>query len=300
MKFAVGYTIDDDAEHLVNRVHPIRGETRQTADERAPPPMPRYRLTIEYDGGAFVGWQRQSNGMSVQQAIEEAVGRFCGETAVVTGAGRTDAGVHARAQVAHLDLGIDAPTATVRDAINFHLRPWPVAVLAAAVVEPDFHARFSATGRVYVYRILNRRAPPVLERGRVWWQPHRLDVAAMADAARLLVGRHDFTSFRSMACQSASPVKTLDRLDVEALGEEIRITAAARSFLHNQVRILAGSLKEVGAGRWSADDLAAALAARDRRRGGPTAPAEGLCLIAVTYPEAPPPTTTEESGPSVQ
>lgn len=245
--------------------------------------MPRYRLTIEYDGAPFVGWQRQDNGFSVQQALEDAVFRFCGERATVHGAGRTDAGVHAAGQVAHLDLQRAWAPATVRDALNFHLKPAPIAVLAAEPAAPDFHARFSARLRRYRYRILARPAPPALDRGRVWWVPVPLDSAAMAEAAALLVGHHDFTSFRSTMCQAESPVKTLDALDVTTDGVEIRIDARARSFLHNQVRILAGTLKRVGEGAWTPADVARALAARDRTRGGPTAPACGLCLLAVGY-----------------
>ncbi|MFO1112355.1 MAG: tRNA pseudouridine(38-40) synthase TruA [Rhodospirillales bacterium] len=245
--------------------------------------MPRWRLTIEYDGAPFVGWQRQDNGPSVQQAIEEAVLKFCGERAVVTGAGRTDAGVHAAGQVAHLDLIRETTPATVRDALNYHLRPAPVAVIEAAAVTDDFHARFSARGRRYRYRILDRPAPPVLQRGQVWWTPSPLDVARMADAALRLVGRHDFTSFRSTLCGAASPVKTLDVLSVRREGEEVVIEAHARSFLHNQVRIIAGTLKRIGEGKWTAAELTAALQARDRARAGPTAPPHGLCLMAVVY-----------------
>ena len=246
--------------------------------------MTRFRLLVEYDGGAYVGWQRQENGASIQQALEEAIFAFCGERIATVGAGRTDAGVHAQGQVAHLDIARECSAETLRDAVNFHLKPQPIAVLAAAEASPDFHARFSAIGRRYLYRIVNRRAPLALERGRAWWVPVPLDAAAMQEAAQRLVGRHDFTSFRSSICQAASPVKTLDRLEVEEQGEEIRIHAAARSFLHHQVRNMAGSLKLVGEGRWSADDIAAALAARDRRAAGPTAPPEGLFLTEVRYP----------------
>jgi tRNA pseudouridine38-40 synthase len=243
----------------------------------------RFRLLVEYDGRRFVGWQRQDNGPSVQQAIEDAVFAFCQERTSSVAAGRTDAGVHAMGQVVHLDLARDCPADRLRDAVNFHLKPQPVAILSAEIVATDFHARFSATGRRYLYRIVNRRAPLVLERGRAWWLPGSLDAAAMAAAAERLVGRHDFTSFRSSICQAASPVKTLDRLSVERVAEEIRIEAAARSFLHHQVRNMVGSLKLVGEGRWTADDLSAALAARDRRAAGPTAPPEGLYLLSVVY-----------------
>jgi tRNA pseudouridine38-40 synthase len=245
--------------------------------------MPRYKLTIEYDGRPFVGWQRQANGLSVQQAIEEAVAAFAGETVVVKGAGRTDAGVHALGQVAHLDLTREWPASRLRDALNAHLRPAPIAILAAEAAAPDFDARFSALKRHYLYRILDRRAPPALDAGRVWHVPHRLDAPAMQKAAQLLLGRHDFTTFRAAACQARSPVKTLDRLDVSREGDEIAVRAAARSFLHSQVRSMVGTLKKVGEGRWTAADVAAALAARDRARAGPVAPAEGLYLAAVDY-----------------
>jgi tRNA pseudouridine38-40 synthase len=243
----------------------------------------RFRLLVEYDGGPYVGWQRQDNGPSIQQALEDAIFAFCGERVATVAAGRTDAGVHAEGQVVHVDIAKGCSAGTLRDAVNFHLKPQPIAVLAAAEAPPGFHARFSATGRRYLYRIVNRRAPLALARGRAWWVPVPLDAAAMQAAARRLVGRHDFTSFRSSLCQAASPVKTLDRLEVEREGEEIRIHAAARSFLHHQVRNMAGSLRLVGDGRWSAGDLAAALAARDRRAAGPTAPPEGLFLIEVSY-----------------
>jgi tRNA pseudouridine38-40 synthase len=243
----------------------------------------RFRLVVEYDGGPYVGWQRQDNGPSIQQALEAAVFAFCGERIACTAAGRTDAGVHALGQVVHLDIAKACSAETLRDAVNFHLKPQPIAVLGAAIADPDFHARFSAVGRRYLYRILCRRAPPALAHGRVWWLPIALDAGAMQAAAERLVGRHDFTSFRSSICQAASPVKTLDRLDVEREGEEIRIHAAARSFLHHQVRNLTGSLKLVGEGRWSPDDITAALAAKDRRAAGPTAPPEGLYLVEVRY-----------------
>lgn len=245
--------------------------------------MPRYKLTIEYDGGPFVGWQRQDNGLSVQQAIEEAVEAFCQERAVVHCAGRTDAGVHALGQVAHIEIAKEAPPDKVRDALNFHLRPHPIAILQAEVAAPDFHARFSATGRSYFYRILLRRAPAALERGHVWHLPFPLDAGAMHAAAQELVGHHDFTSFRSTACQAPSPMKTLDELSVSRAGEEIHVTAKARSFLHNQVRIMVGTLKLVGEGKWSARNVAKALAAADRTQGGPTAPPDGLYLTEVRY-----------------
>jgi tRNA pseudouridine38-40 synthase len=243
----------------------------------------RFRLLVEYDGGPFVGWQRQDNGPSIQQAIEDAIFAFCGERATLAGAGRTDAGVHALGQVAHVDLARACTPETLRDAVNFHLKPQPIAILAAEPAAADFHARFSATGRRYLYRIVNRRAPLAVERGRAWWVPGALDASAMQTAADKLIGRHDFTSFRSSICQAASPVKTLDRLEIERDGSEIRVRAAARSFLHHQVRNMVGTLKLVGEGRWTADDVAGALAARNRSAAGPTAPAEGLYLAEVTY-----------------
>jgi tRNA pseudouridine38-40 synthase len=245
--------------------------------------MPRYKLTIEYDGTPFVGWQVQDNGVSVQGVLAEAVLAFAGERAVVGGAGRTDAGVHALGQVAHVDLAKDWPADTVRDALNAHLRPHPIAVLLAERVADDFDARFSAIKRHYRYRIVNRRADLALEALRAWRIPRPLDAAAMHDAAQRLVGRHDFTTFRSTECQAKSPVKTLDRLDVARDGDEVRITAIARSFLHNQVRSMVGSLVHVGEGKWSADDLAAALAARDRTACGQIAPPQGLYLVRVEY-----------------
>jgi tRNA pseudouridine38-40 synthase len=246
--------------------------------------MPRYRLLIEYDGTPFTGWQRQENGLSVQQALEEAVAAFSGEAARVAGAGRTDAGVHALGQVAHLDLARDWPPDTLRDALNAHLRPQPISVLTSALAPAGFDARFSAIRRHYEYRILDRRAPPALLRDRAWWVARPLDEAAMHAAAQRLVGRHDFTTFRAAECQARSPVKTLDRLDVSREGEAIVVRAVARSFLHRQVRSMVGSLKRVGEGRWQADDLAAALAARDRAACGPVAPAAGLYLARVDYP----------------
>ncbi len=246
--------------------------------------MTRYRLTLEYEGGPFVGWQRQANGPSVQQAVEEAVLAFCREEVRVQCAGRTDAGVHALGQVAHVDLTRDWPPDTVRDAVNFHLKPQPVAVLAAAIVDAGFDARRSAVRRRYLYRIVNRRAPLALDRGRAWHVVDALDARAMHEAAQVLVGQHDFTSFRAAECQAASPVKTLGRLAVSSRGEEIHIAAEARSFLHHQVRNIVGTLRLAGAGRWTADDVAAALAARDRSAAGPTAPAAGLYLAGVDYP----------------
>lgn len=245
--------------------------------------MTRFKATVEYDGRGFVGWQRQDNGYSVQQAVEEAIAGFCGETAVVHAAGRTDAGVHALGQVIHFDLVRDATPDTVRDAVNQHLKPDPVALLDVAVAEPDFDARFSARRRVYRYRIVNRRTPLVLDRGRAWGVPVPLDAAAMQVAADHLVGRHDFTTFRSVHCQAKSPEKTLDALVVARTGDQITVTARARSFLHRQVRIMVGTLKQVGDGKWRPDDVAQALAAHDRAVGGPTAPPDGLYLTEVGY-----------------
>ncbi len=245
--------------------------------------MPRTKIIVEYDGGPFVGWQRQANGRSVQQAIEEAVTAFSGETVVVKGAGRTDSGVHALGQVAHFDLTRAWPTDTVRDAINAHLKPEPIAVLSAEAVDENFDARFSALARHYLYRISQRRAPPALDRGRAWWVAAPLDAEAMHAAAQALVGQHDFTTFRSAECQARSPIKTLDRLDVSREGDEIAVRASARSFLHNQVRSMVGTLKKVGDRSWAITAVGEALAARDRACSGPVAPAEGLYLVAVDY-----------------
>ena len=247
--------------------------------------MPRYKLTIEYDGTGLVGWQRQANGLSVQEVLETAFERFCGKRPTVFGAGRTDAGVHALAQVAHVDLAREADPEVIRSAINHHLRPHAISVLDAALAPPGFDARLSARSRRYLYRILNRRAPPALQRGRVWHVAPPLDAVAMREGARHLVGHHDFSTFRDSLCQAKSPVKTLDVLEVTTDGEEIHIAARARSFLHHQVRNMAGTLKLVGLGQWHPDDVATALAACDRRAGGPTAPAEGLALVAVDYRE---------------
>jgi tRNA pseudouridine38-40 synthase len=245
--------------------------------------MPRYMLIIEYDGTPFVGWQVQDNGPSVQGVIAAAIKAFTGEDIAVQAAGRTDAGVHALGQVAHLDLAREWDGETMRDAVNAHLRPHPIAVLAAEQVEPTFDARFSAIKRHYLYRIINRHADLALERNRAWRFGRPLDADAMHEAAQVLVGRHDFTTFRSSQCQAKSPVKTLDRLDVMRHGEEVRFTAAARSFLHHQVRSMVGSLVHVGEGKWSANHLAAALVARDRTRCGQVAPPCGLYLMRVEY-----------------
>jgi tRNA pseudouridine38-40 synthase len=245
--------------------------------------MPRYKLLIEYDGAPFAGWQIQAGQPTVQGVLTAAVEAFCGESVAVQGAGRTDAGVHAFGQVAHIDLSRDWETDTVRDALTAQLRPHPVAVLAAERVSDEFDARFSARARHYLYRIVNRRADLALDRGRAWRVPRPLDAQAMHRAAQGLLGKHDFTTFRAAECQAKSPVKTLDRLDVEHAGDEIRITASARSFLHHQVRSMVGSLVLVGEGRWSAKDLADALAARDRTACGPIAPPDGLFLVRVDY-----------------
>jgi len=245
--------------------------------------MPRYKLLIEYDGTPFAGWQIQANGASVQGALTAALEAFCGERAHVQGAGRTDAGVHALGQVAHVDLVKEADPETLRDALNAHLRPHPIAVLEAAVVAKEFDARFSATRRYYLYRIVNRRADLAIDRARAWRIARPLDAQSMRAAAQHLVGRHDFTTFRAAECQAKSPVKTLDRLDVERSGDEVRIEAAARSFLHHQVRSMVGSLALVGEGKWQPDDVARALAACDRSACGPVAPPDGLYLVRVEY-----------------
>ncbi len=245
--------------------------------------MPRYKLVIEYDGAPFVGWQLQDNGPSVQGVLTDAIAAFSGEAVSIQGAGRTDAGVHAEGQVAHLDFAKAWDGDTVRDAVNAHLRPHPVAVLSAEMVAADFDARFSAVQRHYRYRMVNRRADLALDRARAWRIGRPLDADAMHAAAQRLVGRHDFTTFRAAECQAKSPVKTLERLDVARHGEEIDVVTSARSFLHTQVRSMVGSLALVGEGKWSADDLAGALAACDRTACGPVAPAEGLYLVRVDY-----------------
>ncbi|HMF06033.1 MAG TPA: tRNA pseudouridine(38-40) synthase TruA [Methylocella sp.] len=245
--------------------------------------MPRFKLTIEYDGAPFAGWQRQKNGLSVQEAIETALAALCGESVLVRGAGRTDAGVHALGQVAHVDLAKDWSPSVLRDGLNAHLRPHPVAILAAECVPNNFDARFSAIMRHYLYRIVNRRAPLTVERGRAWLVARKLDVAAMQVAAKHLIGRHDFSTFRSAECQASNPVRTLERLDVLRAGDEIHIKASARSFLHTQMRSIAGSLEHVGSGRWNVDDFVAARDARDRSRCGVIAPPDGLYLMDVDY-----------------
>ncbi|GAB5467354.1 MAG: tRNA pseudouridine(38-40) synthase TruA [Rhodospirillales bacterium] len=245
--------------------------------------MTRYRLTVEYDGGPFVGWQRQTTGPSVQAALERAVLNLTGVPAPVIAAGRTDTGVHASGQVVHVEIARELEADRLRMALNHHLKPLPIAVLEAAPAAADFHARFSAKARHYRYRLLNRRAPAALERGRVWWVPAPLDLEAMQAAAALLPGHHDFSSFRAAGCQANSPWRTLERLDLERQGEEIVFSLQARSFLHNQVRIIVGTLRLVGDGRWIASQVGDLLAACDRRLAGPTAPPQGLCLTKVDY-----------------
>jgi tRNA pseudouridine38-40 synthase len=245
--------------------------------------MARYKLTIEYDGTPFIGWQQQDNGPSVQGVLTEAIAAFAGERITVSGAGRTDTGVHALGQVAHIDLAKEWEVDRVRDAINFHLRPQSVAVLKAELVAPDFDARFSARKRHYVYRIVNRRADLTLDQNRAWRVPRPLDGAAMHAAAQKLIGKHEFTTFRSTECQAKSPEKTLDRLDVTRDGDDLRVEASARSFLQHQVRSMVGSLVHVGEGKWSVADFADVLAARDRSRCGQVAPPHGLYLVRVDY-----------------
>ena len=245
--------------------------------------MTRWRLTVEYDGAPFFGWQRQSNGPSVQGAIEAAISQMTGESVTVHGAGRTDAGVHALAMEAHANIGKSLTEHRLREGLNALLRPAPVSILAVTKVADDWHARFSCSGRRYLYRILNRRAPPAIERGKVWSIASPLDLAAMKRGAEVLVGTHDFTTFRSVHCQSASPIKTLDVLNVERVGEEVRIHAQARSFLHHQVRSMVGCVAMVGRGQWSVGDMCGALAAKDRTALGLNAPPEGLYFVAADY-----------------
>jgi tRNA pseudouridine38-40 synthase len=245
--------------------------------------MPRYKLTIEYDGRPFVGWQIQDNGPSVQAVLAAAFEGFCGEKVSVQGAGRTDAGVHALGQVGHVDLAKEWHADTVRDAVNAHLRPHPVAIVHTEHVDDSFDARFSAIRRHYLYRIVNRRADLALDRGRAWRIAKPLDIRAMQVAAQRLVGRHDFTTFRNVECQAKSPVKTLDQLDVQRTADDIQVVASARSFLHSQVRSMVGALALVGEGKWSADDVSIALAKRDRAACAPVAPPDGLYLARVDY-----------------
>ncbi|CAI8298164.1 MAG: tRNA pseudouridine(38-40) synthase TruA [Rhizobiales bacterium TMED143] len=245
----------------------------------------RYRLVIEYDGAAFCGWQSQADGGAVQDALQQAIGSFCGEVVTAYGAGRTDSGVHARGQVAHIDLETAPAPDRVRDGLNFHLRPAPVAVITAHYARADFDARFSALARRYRYRIISQRAPVVLDRMQAWWVPQSLDIEAMRAASKYLLGNHDFTTFRASQCQANSPIRTLDALDVSAGDAGIDITARARSFLHSQVRSMAGALKLVGQGKWQPEDLRHALEAADRRACAPVAPAHGLTFMAVDYPD---------------
>ncbi|QIK79778.1 tRNA pseudouridine(38-40) synthase TruA [Sphingomonas piscis] len=246
--------------------------------------MTRWRLTVEYDGGPFMGWQRQDHGPSVQQALEDALERMTGEQAPVIAAGRTDAGVHALAMSVHVDVVREITAHRLREGLNALVRPAPVSVLTVEPAADDWHARFSCVGRRYLYRILNRRAPPALERGKVWHIGVDLDVAAMAAGAAMLVGRHDFTTFRSVHCQSDSPVKTLDRLDVRHKGDEVLVEAAARSFLHHQVRSMVGCLSLVGRGQWRPDEMRKALEARNRAALGFNAPPDGLYFVKAVYP----------------
>ena len=245
--------------------------------------MPRYKLTIEFDGAPFVGWQAQKNGVSVQSVLQDAIAAFCGEAVTVYGAGRTDAGVHARGQVAHIDLTKNWDESRVRDAVNHHLKPDPVAVLEVEQVADNFESRFDAAARHYLYRIINRRSPLTLDAGLAWRIPGPLDAMAMHVAAQELVGHHDFTTFRSVECQAKSPLKSLDVLDVQRIGDLIEITASARSFMHHQVRSMVGTLAQVGLGRWNAVDVRTALDLRDRQACGPVAPADGLYLTRVDY-----------------
>ena len=245
--------------------------------------MARYKMTIEYDGGPFAGWQFQTNALTVQGVMEDALARLADTRPTIHAAGRTDAGVHAEGQVAHVDLEREWDPRVLRNAINAHLRPHPVSVLRVEAVMDDFHARFKALRRYYLYRIANRPAPLALERGKAWWHPVILDHATMHEAAQAFIGKHDFTTFRAAECQAQSPVKTLDHIAVARHGDMIDITVDARSFLHHQVRSMVGSLKLVGEGKWPVGEIAAALLARDRSRCGPVAPPTGLYLMRVDY-----------------
>jgi len=246
--------------------------------------MQRYRAIVEYEGSAFVGWQRQENGLSVQEVIEDALVKFCGEKIAIAAAGRTDSGVHALGQVIHFDLPRDHSPDEVMGAVNYHVKPARVALVSVDLAAPEFHARFDAIARHYAYHIINRRAPLAIDKGQAWHVSTPLNVEQMNLGAARLLGRHDFTSFRAAQCQARSPEKTLDRLEVDRDGEQIIITAEARSFLHNQVRIMVGALKMVGEGKWTPDDVTAALDAKDRARGPETVPPYGLYLIQVDYP----------------
>ncbi|OUR75273.1 tRNA pseudouridine(38-40) synthase TruA [Alphaproteobacteria bacterium 46_93_T64] len=246
--------------------------------------MARYKVTIEYDGTGLVGWQRQKTGASVQQTIEEGIFAYCGEDIRIQGAGRTDAGVHALAQVASFDLQEEHDPATVMNAVNHHMRPARVVILDCVRVTDEFNARFSAHGRHYVYRICNRHSRLALNMGRAWHIRQELDTDAMQEAANLLIGNHDFSSFRAVACQAKSPIKTLDQLEIVRNGVDISIYVSAPSFLHNQVRAMVGTLSLVGKGQWNNQDVLDALAAKDRQKAGPNAPAHGLYLAKVDYP----------------
>jgi tRNA pseudouridine38-40 synthase len=243
----------------------------------------RWKLTVEYDGTGFCGWQRQAHDLSLQQIIEEAIEKFSGETVTLHAAGRTDAGVHARGQVVHFDLAKETDAGTVRDAINFHLKPHRVAILEAESVSEDFHARFGARQRRYRYQILNRRAPPALQEGQVWHVPKPLSLGPMQEAAHLLIGNHDFSTFRAQNCQAKTPVKTLDEFEIKIDGELITFDLAARSFLYHQVRNMVGTMTLLGGGQWTLDNFKSAFAACDRKAGGPTAPPHGLIFWAVGY-----------------
>lgn len=245
--------------------------------------MPRYKLTIEYNGQPYHGWQRQDDAISIQEVLETAVEKLCGQHCITEVAGRTDAGVHALGQVAHVDIPKPFSAHTVQEALNAHMVPHPICVLKAEEVGDDFHARFSATARRYLYRILNRRPPLTVQQGLMWRMPHPLNAEAMQTAAQRLVGHHDFTTFRNAQCQAKSPIKTLDELRVERIDDQIHVHAYGRSFLHNQVRSMVGTLTEVGRGAWTADDVTAALKAKDRKRCGVVAPADGLYLTEVKY-----------------
>ena len=245
--------------------------------------MKRVQITLEYNGSNFVGWQRQENGLGVQEVLEEAIKKLCGESVRVQCAGRTDSGVHALGQVAHFDLICNLSSGKVRDGLNFHLKPNEISIIKAIEVREDFNARFDAIQRSYLYIIIDRRAPLTLDRGRAWWVPKSLDPEIMDKAGKTLIGTHDFSTFRARHCQSRSPIKTLDELNVKRVGENIEITVRAKSFLYHQVRNIAGSLRLVGEGKWAIDDFENAFKAKDRRRGGQTAPAEGLYLLSVRY-----------------
>jgi tRNA pseudouridine38-40 synthase len=252
--------------------------------------MTRWKITVEYDGSGFCGWQRQADVLAVQQVIEEAIQKFSSEIVTLYVAGRTDAGVHAFGNVAHFDLQKDTTGDVVRDALNFHVKPHLISIIEAEAVAEDFHARFQAQERQYLYRIINRRAPLALETTRAWHVPRPLDVDAMNNVAQLLQGEHDFSTFRAHYCQSKSPIKTIDEIKLVRNNEEIAMTVRARSFLYHQVRNIIGTLVYVGTGRWTLEDFNAAFAARDRRAGGPTAPPQGLYFVKVSYPQTYPQT----------